>query len=68
MKCNACDATFSAETFEGWVEQMKPHYAAMHGDVMASKAHLSDAEKMKVMQDWMARANEQFDAITEAAQ
>ena len=60
-----CEATFTAEDFGGWMEQMKSHYGEAHQEAMNEKANLSQEEKMSHMQKWMNDARERFDA-TEA--
>ena len=60
MKCDVCDATFEAESFEGWTEQMKGHYTEAHKDVMEAHA---GPDAMKKMQEWMNDAKSRWDAI-----
>lgn len=63
MSCDNCDATFSAETFQAWVELMKPHYAQEHKEFMASKASLSPEEQQKEMQQWFAEQETRFNQL-----
>lgn len=63
MNCDACDTSFSAENFEGWVEQMKPHYAQAHADVMASHATGNEEENMKKMKEWMDQAKQRWESV-----
>ncbi len=34
LSCDLCDAEFSAETFQEWMQLMMPHYMSVHADVM----------------------------------
>ena len=62
LKCDLCDYVGEGETFEGWMNALKPHYAEAHADVMASKKGTPEemkAEMMKLMAENKAR----FDAV-----
>ena len=59
LSCDMCDKEFSADTFDGWFEQMKGHYMADHADVMASNANKPKEEGMK----WMADMKAKFEAL-----
>jgi len=48
LKCDLCDHEESAETFEEWMNALKPHYGEVHAEVMQGKAGLSDEEKRKI--------------------
>jgi hypothetical protein len=63
MKCDMCKVSFDAEAFDAWVEQMKPHYAGAHADLMQSSADLSKEQQMKKMSEWMDAARARFDAL-----
>jgi hypothetical protein len=54
-----CQKTFSAETFDGWFEQMKEHYMSDHADFMATAANKSPEEGKK----WMADMKAKFEAL-----
>ena len=54
LKCDLCDHEESAETFEAWMDKLKPHYAEAHADVMKQKGEQSKDEQMAGMQQWMA--------------
>ena len=58
MSCDLCENEVSAETFDGWFEQMKKHYMSDHADVMAESANKSKEEGMK----WMADMKAKFEA------
>ena len=45
MKCDLCDYETQGETFEEWMENLKPHYAEAHADVM--NQHKGNPEEMK---------------------
>ena len=57
LKCDLCDVTAEGETFEEWMQALRPHYSEAHADVM------SDAGKTKEdMEQWMAENRARFDA------
>ena len=61
LKCDLCEVTAEGETFESWMEALKPHYSEAHADVMNSKG--GTPEEMKVeMEKWMAENKARFDA------
>jgi hypothetical protein len=62
VQCDLCEHEAEGETFEEWVQVMKPHYAQAHADVMASKADLSDEQKKEEKDTRMTENKRQFDA------
>ena len=57
LKCDLCEATAEGETFEEWMQALRPHYMAAHADVM------SDASRGKDdMEKWMAENRARFEA------
>ena len=34
LKCDLCDVTVAGETFEEWMNALRPHYIEAHADVM----------------------------------
>ena len=57
MKCDLCEHEARGETFEAWMEALKPHYFTAHPEVMG------DSTKTKAdMEKWMAEAKIRFDA------
>ena len=61
LKCDRCEYQAQGETFEAWMEALKPHYAEGHVDVMASKK--GTAEEMKAeMMKWMTENKARFEA------
>ena len=62
LKCDLCEYEASGETFEAWMDALKPHYAEAHADVMG------DPSKTKEdMMKWMADNEARFDAASESA-
>jgi hypothetical protein len=57
LTCDLCDVTAEGETFEAWMEALKPHYFAAHADVMKNSSHTKDD-----MEKWMADNKARFDA------
>ena len=49
LKCDLCEVTAKGETFEEWMEALKPHYMQAHADVMNNPKN-----GKKEMEKWMA--------------
>jgi len=62
LKCDLCDYEAKGETFEEWMEALKPHYAEAHADVMAGKADATPEEQKEEMEKWMAENKARFEA------
>ena len=63
MNCDLCDHEVAGETFEEWMNALKPHYMQMHADVM--RQHMADPAKAKeMMGKWMADNKARFEALT----
>lgn len=62
LKCDQCEVTAEGETFEVWMEALKPHYAEAHADFMKEKGKLSPEEQKAEMQKWMEENKTRFDA------
>ena len=62
LKCDLCDHVAQGETFKAWMNALKPHYAAAHAAVMASKKGTPEEMKAEMMR-WMAENKAKFDAI-----
>lgn len=58
MKCDLCDFMAQGESFEEWMENLKPHYMQAHADVMTNPQHTKED-----MQKWMADNKDRFDAL-----
>ena len=57
LKCDLCEVTAEGETFEAWMEALKPHYSEAHAEVM------KDPSKGKEdMEKWMAENKARFEA------
>ena len=59
LSCDMCTTEFSADTFDAWFAQMRPHYMSDHADLMAASAGNSKEEGMK----WMADMKARFEAL-----
>ena len=57
LKCDMCDHEESAETFDAWMEALKPHYMQAHPEVMTDSSKTQED-----MQNWMAENKARFDA------
>ena len=60
LKCDLCEVTAEGETFEQWMNALKPHYAEAHNDVMNSKKGTSEEMEAEMMK-WMADNKARFD-------
>ena len=57
LKCDLCQVTAEGETFEAWMEALKPHYSEAHAEVMTGSSKTQgDIEK------WMAENKARFEA------
>lgn len=57
LNCDLCDYVAEGETFEDWMNALKPHYMEAHADVM------NDPNKGKEdMMKWMEENKARFDA------
>ena len=62
LKCDLCDHETQGETFEEWMNALKPHYAETHAEVMKGKANLTEEEQKAEMQKWMDENRARFEA------
>ena len=62
LTCDLCDHQESGETFDDWMEAMKPHYAEAHTDFMLEKVQRPPEEQMAEVQKWMGTNKERFEA------
>ena len=57
LKCDLCEVTVAGETFEEWMNTLRPHYSEAHADVM------NDSSKtVEDMEKWMAENKARFEA------
>ena len=63
LTCDLCDHEAHGETFEEWMNALKPHYGEAHAEVMASKKGTPEEMKAEMM-TWMAENKVRFDAAT----
>ena len=62
LKCDLCEHVAEGETFEDWMNALKPHYMEVHAAVM--KSHSGNPEGMKAaMGKWMEDNKARFDAV-----
>lgn len=57
LKCDLCEETAEGETFEAWMNALRPHYMQAHADVMNDPGHGKEQ-----MEKWMAENRARFDA------
>lgn len=62
LKCDLCDHETQGETFEQWMEALKPHYAEAHMDFMKKQSENSPEEQQLAMKKWMEENRARFDA------
>ena len=61
LKCDLCEVTAQGETFEEWMEALKPHYFAAHPEVM------KDPSKTQAdMEKWMIENKARFEAAQDS--
>ncbi|MCF7843676.1 hypothetical protein K9M47_02130 [Candidatus Gracilibacteria bacterium] len=59
LKCDLCDVTAEGETFEDWMEALKPHYFTTHPEI------ISDPTKTKNdMENWIAENRIRFESTS----
>ena len=57
LKCDLCEHKEKGETFEKWMDALKPHYFTAHADVMR------DSSKTEAdMNKWMLENRARFEA------
>lgn len=66
LQCDLCDHVAQGETFEEWVNALKPHYGEAHAEIMRGKAHSTDEEKKAEMQKWMSMSQKIFTGVCAA--
>jgi predicted RNase H-like HicB family nuclease len=57
LKCDLCEATAQGETFEEWMNALKPHYMQAHPEVMGDTSKTPED-----MQKWMTENKARFEA------
>lgn len=57
LKCDLCNATADGETFEEWMQALRPHYIEAHADVMNDPSRGQED-----MERWMAENRARFEA------
>lgn len=62
LKCDLCDHETQGETFEDWMNALKPHYMEAHAEVMKGKEGSTPEEMKAQMENWMAENKARFDA------
>jgi len=58
-----CDHEAQGETFEEWMNVLKPHYAEAHADFMKKKGELSEEEQKAEMQKWAIENKTRFETV-----
>jgi predicted RNase H-like HicB family nuclease len=57
LTCDLCEVTVQGETFEEWMNNLKPHYATAHPEVMGDSSKTNED-----MEKWMVENKARFDA------
>lgn len=57
LKCDLCEFEAQGETFEAWMEALKPHYSNAHIEVMRDSSKTKDD-----MNKWMVENRARFEA------
>lgn len=58
LKCDLCEEVAQGETFEEWMNALKPHYMEAHSEVMKDPSKTQED-----MQKWMAENKARFEAV-----
>ena len=61
LTCDLCDHKWQGESFQEWLEALKPHYAAAHADFMKKQGEKSPEEQQAAMKKWMEENRARFD-------
>ena len=56
MKCDLCEYEAEGETFEAWMEALKPHYFEAHPEVMKDPNKTAED-----MEQWMTANKARFE-------
>ena len=59
LKCDLCEVTAEGESFEEWMNALRPHYMVAHADVMNDPSRTHTKEDME---KWMADNRARFEA------
>ncbi len=62
LQCDKCEVTAEGETFEAWMEALKPHYMTAHIDEMKKHMDKSEEEQKKLMGEWMEENKVRYEA------
>ncbi|MGB0757850.1 MAG: hypothetical protein ACPGO5_05390 [Patescibacteria group bacterium] len=62
LTCDLCDHEEAAETFEQWMEALKPHYAKVHTDFMKEQGDKSEEEQQAAMGKWIEENKKRFES------
>ena len=57
LKCDLCDVTVEGETFEEWMNALRPHYMEANADVMSDPGNGQEQ-----IDRWMADNRARFEA------
>jgi len=57
LKCDLCEHIAEGETFEDWMNSLRPHYMQAHADVMNDPSNGQEQ-----MAKWMAENKARFEA------
>lgn len=57
LKCDLCEHEVQGETFEAWMNALKPHYMQAHADVMKDTSKTN-----KDMEKWLIENKARFEA------
>lgn len=56
LRCDLCEVVAEGETFEEWMEALKPHYAAVHPEIMNDTTKTAED-----MERWMIENKARFE-------
>ena len=56
LECDLCEHIAQGETFEEWMDNLRPHYMEAHKDIMNNSSKTEED-----MKKWMTENKERFD-------
>jgi len=62
LKCDVCEVTADGETFEDWMKALHPHYMEAHAEKMEGNPDMTEEDKKKMHEEWMAENKARFEA------
>jgi hypothetical protein len=65
LQCDVCKYEARGETFEDWMNALKPHYSEAHANFMKQQSERSEEDQKAEMKKWEIENRARFDAQSE---